>query len=143
MEIDGFTNDFIKNFDWERPDFAQIPQEEMDQIEEPTARFFKAHTKAELLDGCVKYQIMMYPLATTADMLENPQLAARGFWVELEHTELADTITYAGAFGSFSEAPIRIKRRAPLIGEHNREIYEKELGISSDKLIMLKQAGVI
>lgn len=143
MELEGFTNDFLKNFDWERPDFATIPQEEMDQIEEPTARFFMTKTKAELLDGFVKHQIMGYPLATTADMLENPQLAAHNFWVKLEHPELNDTITYAGAFGLFSEAPMRITRRAPLIGEHNEEIYEKELGISKEKLIILKQAGVI
>jgi len=143
MEREGFTSDFIKNFDWDRPDFATIPQDEMDQIDEPTARFFMSHTKAELLDGCVKYQIMMYPLSTTADMLENPQLAARGFWAKLEHPELGETITYTGAFGSFSEAPIRVTRRAPLIGEHNNEIYGKELGISKEKLAILKQAGVI
>ncbi|MBI2851470.1 MAG: CoA transferase [Chloroflexi bacterium] len=143
MEAEGFTNDFLKNFDWDRPDFATMPQEEMDQVEEPTSRFFMSKTKAELLEGCVKYQIMMYPCATAADMLENPQLAARGFWVRLEHPELHDTITYAGAFGSFSEAPIRITRRAPLIGEHNEEIYGDELGISKEKLLTLKQAGVI
>ena len=100
-------------------------------------------TKAELLDGAVKYQIMLYPVATTQDMLENPQLAARGFWVELAHPELGIDLTYPGAFGSFSETPIRIHRRAPLIGEHNKEIYTKELGISRDKLMILKEAGVI
>ncbi|MEK7354761.1 MAG: CoA transferase [Chloroflexota bacterium] len=143
MEMEGFTTDFLKNFDWKRPDFIQISQDEMDQIEGPTARFFMAHSKAELLDGAVKYQIMLYPVATTNDMLENPQLAARGFWVELEHPELGIDLTYPGAFGTFSETPIRITRRAPLIGEHNKEIYGKELGLSRDKLLILKQAGVI
>jgi hypothetical protein len=33
--------------------------------------------------------------------------------------------------------------RAPLIGEHNLEIYEKELGISREELTILKQGGVI
>ena len=143
METEGYTSDFLRNFDWKRPDFAQISQEEMDQIEGPTATFFMAHTKAELLDGAVKYQIMLYPVSTTGDMLENPQLAARGFWVELEHPELGIGLTYPGAFGAFSETPIRITRRAPLIGEHNKEIYGKELGFSREKLLVLKQAGVI
>ena len=89
------------------------------------------------------FRSMMYPVATTGDMLENPQLAARGFWVQIEHPELGASITYPGAFGHFSEAPIRITRRAPLIGEHNEEIYGKELGISKDRLLILKQAGVI
>jgi len=86
---------------------------------------------------------MLYPVATTVDMLENVQLAAREFWVEVEHPELGTTITYPGAFGHCSETPPRISRRAPLIGEHNLEIYQDELGISREKLTILKQAGVI
>lgn len=143
MDIEGYTDDFLKSFDWDRPDFAQIPQEDMDRIEGPTTKFFMTHTKAEILEGAVKYQIMLYPVATTQDMLENPQLAARGFWVELEHPDLGVTLSYPGAFGLFSEAPIKIRRRAPLIGEHNDEIYGKELGISKEKQLILKQAGVI
>ncbi|MBI2850299.1 MAG: CoA transferase [Chloroflexi bacterium] len=143
MEIEGFTNDFLKVFDWNSPDFPKTSQEDMNRIEEPTGRFFIAHTKAELLEGAVKYQVMLYPVATTADMLENPQLIARDFWIELEHPELGIDITYPGAFGTSSEMPIKITRRAPLIGEHNQEIYEGELGISKDKLALLKQAGVI
>ncbi len=143
MESEGFTSDFLKEFDWTRRDFPGISQEEMDQIEEPTARFFMAHTKAELLDGAVEHKTMLYPVATTADMLENPQLAARGFWQKVEHPELGATITYPGAFAFTTEAPPRISRRAPLIGEHNQEIYEQELGITKEKLAALKQAGVI
>lgn len=143
MESEGFTNDFIKEFDWNRPDFMRISQDEMDLIEEPTARFFMAHTKAELLEGAVRHQVMLYPVSTTADLLENVQLIARNFWVEVEHSELGTNITYPGAFGCFSEISPRISHRAPLIGEHNEEIYEKELGITKDKLVILKQSGVI
>ncbi|MEE8418738.1 MAG: CoA transferase, partial [Dehalococcoidales bacterium] len=143
MESEGVTSDFIKEFDWETPDFIKISQEEMDQIEEPTARFFMAHTKAELLEGAVKNKAMLYPVATTPDMLESVQLAARGFWQEVEHAELGVSLTYPGAFAATSEAPSRISRRAPLIGEHNEEIYGRELSISKEKLASLKQDGVV
>ena len=115
----------------------------MDKIEEPTSRFFMTKTKAELLEGAINKGVMLYPVATTADMLDDEQLAARKFWVDVEHRELDTTITYPGAFGHFSETPPRISRRAPLIGEHNLEIYRDELGIPGDKLTVLKQAGVI
>jgi crotonobetainyl-CoA:carnitine CoA-transferase CaiB-like acyl-CoA transferase len=36
-----------------------------------------------------------------------------------------------------------IRRRAPLIGEHNEEIYKKELGLSAEELMVLKQSGII
>lgn len=143
MQAEGMSNDFLDRFDWNRPDFMRIPQEEMDKIEEPTARFFMSKTKAELLAGAVKYQVMLYPVFTNADIPHDPQLAVRGFWQEVEHPELNTTITYPGAFGHFSETPMKISRRAPLIGEHNEEIYERELGISRDKLVLLRQAGVI
>ena len=143
MDSEGMADDFLRNFDWDRPDFPKTTQDEMDRMEKQAARFFLSHTKAELLDGAVKHGIMLYPVSTTADMLENPQLIARQFWVEVEHPELGVNITYPGPFGCASETPLGISRRAPLIGEHNREIYEKELGISKARLTILKKAGVI
>jgi crotonobetainyl-CoA:carnitine CoA-transferase CaiB-like acyl-CoA transferase len=143
MKEEGYTNDYIDNFNWDRDDFARISQEEMDQIEEPTGRFFMAHSKAELLEGAVAHEALLYPAFTNADMLYDPQLKARKFWVEIEHPELNTTLSYPGAFVNSSEAPPKITRRAPLIGEHNAEIYEKELGISKEKLIILKEAGAI
>jgi crotonobetainyl-CoA:carnitine CoA-transferase CaiB-like acyl-CoA transferase len=143
MESEGVTSDFLKKFDWERPDFADISQEEMDQIEKPTAKFFLERTKAELLEGAVKYRIMLYPVATVNDLLESPQLKSRNFWQEIDHPELGTTLTYPGAFAVMSESPPRISRRAPLIGEHNNEIYRGELGMTEEELALLKRSGVI
>jgi benzylsuccinate CoA-transferase BbsE subunit len=143
MQEEGMSTEFLDKFDWKRPDFISISQEVMNKIEESTARFFLIKTKAELLEAAVNRGIMMYPVATTADMLEDAQLAARKFWVDVEHPELGTTITYPGAFGLCSETPPMISRRAPLIGEHNLEIYQDELGISREKLTVLKQTGVI
>ena len=143
MESEGMADDFLREFDWDNFDHTTITQETMDHLEELTARFFLAHTRAELLEGALKRQVMLYPAATTADMLDNAQLVSRGFWVEVEHPELGTSITYPGAFAKASEAPPRVNRRAPLIGEHNQEIYEGELGISREELLILKQAGVI
>lgn len=143
MEEEGYTSEFLKNFDWDRPDFIKISQEEMDQIESPTIDFFMAHTKAELLEGAVKRRVLLYPVSTVDDMLDSPQLASRDFWQEVEHPELGTTLTYPGAFAYSSEARPRIYRRAPLIGEHNSEIYEDELGLEKEKLVLLKQAGII
>jgi benzylsuccinate CoA-transferase BbsE subunit len=142
MDREGWGDDFMKNFDWSRFG-AETTQEDMDRLEAPTAKFFSAHTKKELFEGALKHGVQLYPVSTPADMLKNPQLEARKFWQEVEHPELGVSITYPGAFANASEAPPRISRRAPLIGEHNREIYEKELGMPAETLVVLKQAGVI
>jgi crotonobetainyl-CoA:carnitine CoA-transferase CaiB-like acyl-CoA transferase len=130
MEEEGMADDFLMRMNWETLNLATATQEVVTRLEKPTAKFFMAHTKAELLEGAVKRRVRLYPVATTKEVLESIQLAAREYWVEIEHPELGTTITYPGAFGRFSEAPPRISRRAPLIGEHNQEIYEKELGTS-------------
>jgi crotonobetainyl-CoA:carnitine CoA-transferase CaiB-like acyl-CoA transferase len=75
--------------------------------------------------------------------LQSDQLKSREYWVDLEHPELGTKITYPGPFVKLSETPIRINRRAPLIGEHNEEIYIKELGMTHKELQALKRAKVI
>lgn len=143
MEEMGMGDEFLGGMNWEEFDAARATQDIWDRIEEPIARFFSAHTKAELFQGAVERGIMLYPVSTPRDMLASPQLEARGFWTEVAHPELGCSITYPGAFAKASQTPWRIRRRAPLIGEHNQEIYQGELGLSPEELIMLKQAGII
>jgi crotonobetainyl-CoA:carnitine CoA-transferase CaiB-like acyl-CoA transferase len=103
----------------------------------------KMLTKQELLDGAFKRHFGWGPVNSPKDLVESPQLNAREFFVKVEHPELQDTLTYPGPPLKLSETPWRIWRRPPLIGEHNQEIYEKELGLSREELIFLRQAKVI
>jgi crotonobetainyl-CoA:carnitine CoA-transferase CaiB-like acyl-CoA transferase len=142
MESEGMADDFLLKYDWSK--FGNnTTQEEIDRMEAPTAKFFLSHTKAELFEGAVRTGAQVYPVSTQADLLADKQLAARKFWVDIEHPELGARLKYPGAFATTTEAQPRITRRAPLIGEHNREIYEGELGISREKMVVLKEAGVI
>lgn len=143
MDSLGMAPKRLKEIDWTKLDAGKMTQQELDSIQEPMAKFFKTRTKAEIQEESVKKQIMMYPVCDSKETLENPQLRDRDFWVNIEHSELKDTITYPGAFAKFSETPIKYWRRAPLIGEHNEEIYIKELGFSKEELIILKKAGII
>ena len=89
MESEGMADDYLLHFDWSK--FGNdTTQEEVDRIEAPTAKFFLAHTKAELFAGAVRTNTQVYPVSTQADMLADTQLAARQFWVEVEHPELRD-----------------------------------------------------
>ncbi|MBA7623749.1 Formyl-CoA:oxalate CoA-transferase [subsurface metagenome] len=140
MDEEGMADDFLKGFDWDTFDLTATTQEVVNRLEEPTGKFLMLHTKAELLEGALKHRFMLYPVSTTKDILESAQLAAREFWVEVEYPELGAAITYPRAFTHSSETPPRISRRAPLIGEHNNEVYEKELGISRQELPISRQA---
>ena len=97
----------------------------------------------ELYDKALKRVISLYPVADSRFTCENPQLMARDFWVKLDHSELGAEINYPGAFAMFSETPLRIQRRPPLIGEHNKEIYIDELGLSNEELVRLQRNRAI
>lgn len=143
MDSEGMADDFLKGFDWARFQHDTATQEIADRLVKPAEKFFMKHTKKELLDGAVKFNAMIGPVATTTDILESAQLASRGFWQKVEHPELGTTIKYPGAFAHSTELPAEISLRAPLIGEHNEEIYVKELGLSKEELVILKEAKVI
>jgi len=143
MEEEGMNVDFLKSIDWNQWDIDKATQDELDKIMEPIGRFILTHNKMELYEGAIEKGVMLYPVNTAKDLLGDKQLAARNFWVRVEHTELDDSLIYPGPFTKLSESSCAIQRRAPLIGEHNEEIYEKELGLSRENLFILKQAGVI
>jgi crotonobetainyl-CoA:carnitine CoA-transferase CaiB-like acyl-CoA transferase len=84
-----------------------------------------------------------YPVASVEEIFTDPQLESRGFWQKLDHPELGTSIIYPGPFARFSESPCAVRRRAPLIGEHNEEVYCGELGLSKQELENLKAEGVI
>ena len=144
MDSEGIACDHLKQIEWESFDWDKLTtQDELDRIEEPIAQLFMNHTKAELYEAAIKNDIILYPLATARDIVESQQLKARGYLTKVEHPELNTAITYPGAFVKASETRCGIFSRAPLIGEHNQEIYEGELGFSKGEMLSLKQARVI
>ena len=143
MNSAGMATEELKQKDWDAMDHQTITQEEIDSISEPIGKYFAAHTSLEIYEEAVKRRIILAPLSTTEQLWGNAQLRDRGAWVEVEHPELGTSITYPGVWANLTETPLTLRHRAPLIGEHNKEIYEDGLGISREQLALLKSAGVI
>ncbi len=143
MKSEGMTDEYVEKVDWEAFDMVTTPQEFFDRVDRVVAAFFKTHTKKELYEGALKRRIMLNPVSDARDLLESSQLKERNFWVELEHPELGQKIHYPGPFVKASETPVQIKKRAPLIGEHNEEIYMGELSFSRKELVLLRESGTI
>jgi crotonobetainyl-CoA:carnitine CoA-transferase CaiB-like acyl-CoA transferase len=76
-------------------------------------------------------------------LLDDAHLHDRGFWKEVEHPELGRSFIYPGEAALYNGSPWRIARRAPLIGEHNMEIFQEELGLSRGELSVLAESRVI
>ena len=146
--VEEGTPNWVQEINWTTyaSDFADDvveAQKEIDRVEAEVTKFLLRKTKDELFEQARVRGIFLAPCSTAEDLAKSPQLKARDFWVDVYHPELDTNITYPGAFAKFSENPISIVRRAPLIGEHNDEIYRHELGFSKDRLVLLKEANVI
>ena len=77
------------------------------------------------------------------ELLGDAHLHDRGFWKQVEHPELGRSFVYPGDAAVYNGSPWRISRRAPLIGEHNTEIFRDELGLSRSELSVLAENRVI
>ncbi len=133
----------MKDYPWQTIDAATICQEELTRLTDAICEFIKTKTKAELSRVALEKGILLAPITTVRDVAESPQLAERGFWQEVEHSELGATITYPGYPIKISETTYQVQRRAPLIGEHNQDIYERELGFSKEQVVLLKKNGIL
>lgn len=80
---------------------------------------------------------------TPEALFADGHLQDRGFWKQVEHPELGQSFTYPGEAAIYNGTPWSISRRAPLIGEHNAEIFTGELGLGRGELAALAENGVI
>lgn len=131
-----------RDYDWRTYNRAAITQEEVERMENELALFIRTKTKAELFEVALEKEILLIPVNDIEDVATSPQLEAREFFKTVAHPELGDTVTYPGSPIVNEKMPYAIRRRAPLIGEHNTEVY-RELGFTTEELVLLKSGGVI
>lgn len=144
MAEEGMAPDWLKTFDWANEyEVRKLSQELVERVETPIEKFCMTKTKAELFEEALKRGVLLAPASDAKDLLEDTQLNARDFWSKFRHPELNDSLVYPGEFVKFSVTPATLRRRAPLVGEHNEEILKGELGYSEQDLVILKQAGAI
>ena len=115
----------------------------LDHIIEVLEQWTRSHTVAELVE---QGQLMHFPWAEVTSiprLVASPQLKERGFFVEAEHPETGRKYKLPGAPCKLSRSPWQTGTHIPKPGEHNREIYHGELGLSEKEVETLVQGGVI
>jgi crotonobetainyl-CoA:carnitine CoA-transferase CaiB-like acyl-CoA transferase len=142
IKKDGIDIGFLEGWAWDKKSWEDMSHEQAEKLMDTLGKFFMNHTKDELLKLATENRFQLGPCNNAEDVLKYPQLKARNFWKEVEHPELGTSLKYPGGAVVTTQGYVGVRRRAPLIGEHNKEIY-KELGISADELKALKKQKVI
>ena len=120
-----------------------MTMEKSEVWENAIGKFFLNHTKKEIVEEGLRRGANTCVANNSSDLAGQPQLKARNYWTSLDHDDLDLNLVYPRHFFLSSETENFVKRRAPLIGEDNDEVYGKELGLSIAEIAVLKQSNVI
>ena len=100
------------------------------------------HTKQEIMDLCQANGCPTTAIYNVKEVADHPHIQERGFLRELDHPVLGK-IKDIGPPIRLSEGVVGPQRPAPLLGQHNEEVYGSLLGMSADKMAKLGAKGVI
>jgi crotonobetainyl-CoA:carnitine CoA-transferase CaiB-like acyl-CoA transferase len=133
-----------------RPDWATDPalatgdgrHQHHDLIDEHLATWCAVRTGDEIVGALWEHNVPVAKMMQPHRQTELPQLAARGFFEDVDHPVNARTPHSTLPFAS-SRGPDRVHvRPAPLLGQHNHEVLS-ELGLSDMDIDELESQGVI
>jgi crotonobetainyl-CoA:carnitine CoA-transferase CaiB-like acyl-CoA transferase len=101
----------------------------------------KDRTMAEMFKTASETYRMLFGIVQTPQDLANcPQLEARGFYQQVEHPVIG-TLKVPFQLWNMSDAGFRYCRPAPLLGQHNQEVFSQLLGYTEAEIEKLRQCG--
>jgi formyl-CoA transferase len=124
--------------EWATP-AARLPKlDKMFQlIEEWSSRLTKWDALAELN----ALSVPCGPILSTKELIEDASLADNNMVVTVDHPERGSFKT-VGCPIKLSDSPVKVET-SPLLGQHNEDVYVRELGLAPERLAELKTQGVI
>ncbi|MGD9932542.1 MAG: CaiB/BaiF CoA transferase family protein [Dehalococcoidia bacterium] len=90
---------------------GRLDQEPLRRAVDCLKVMFRRVSKREVMERSIRDNLFCAPIYTTRDLLEDPQLAARGFWRTIEG------VVHPGPFARLSATPLTNPRPAPTLGQ--------------------------
>jgi crotonobetainyl-CoA:carnitine CoA-transferase CaiB-like acyl-CoA transferase len=112
------------------------------EFEELLRPYLESHTAREIVEAGQDLHQPFALVPTIADLLADPHLAEREYFVEIQHPQ-AGALSYPGPPWRMSATPWQTGR-APLLGEHSAEILSGDAtGYDQTDLTVLRERGII
>jgi crotonobetainyl-CoA:carnitine CoA-transferase CaiB-like acyl-CoA transferase len=113
-----------------------------DAIDDALAGWTRAQPADDRMRELQAHGLIACAVSDARDLVGDPQLAARDFWVRLDHPD-AGRHSLPGMPIRLSATPARFRRPAPCLGQHNREVLGELLGLDAARLDELEAQGVL
>jgi formyl-CoA transferase len=98
-------------------------------------------TKWEVLEKLNAFNIPAGPILSSKELISEPSLVDNEMIVKVDHPERG-SFTTVGCPIKLSDSPVTVET-SPLLGQHNQEVFVKELGLPIDRFEQLQNDGVI
>ena len=113
-----------------------------DELDALLSAWTVTRTPHEVMQTLQAVGVAAGPVMSVPELVDDPQLRARGFLVEMDHPEVGPRVV-AGLPVTFGAMPQLAYGPAPCLGEHNEEVFCGLLQLSRDELQRLQAAQVI
>jgi crotonobetainyl-CoA:carnitine CoA-transferase CaiB-like acyl-CoA transferase len=145
IDDEGMENPLRAVSNWEEFDMAaqDVSKELLDAQQEAIRKLFLKHTKKEISEEGFKRGLNACVINNPADILDNPHLKARDYWVEIRSSQTGQSLKYPKYFFLSNITENFVKSSSPLVGEYNDVIFKNELKLSDKELVEMERSGVI
>jgi len=129
----------------DRPEWADDPDyatnalrvKNRERLEPAIGEIFRSNTGAFWIERLRAFGIPCAPVRTFDEVIEDPQTAERGMF------PVVDGFRVTGPPVKFSETPGWVRRGAPRLGEHSREVLAEVLGLSEREIEGLVEGKIV
>lgn len=133
-----------------RPDLATDPRfaspvalaEHQLEFDEIVLPFFLGHSRHAVVERMQAHGVMCAPVEPPADVLNNPQYSARGFFQPLD-AESAEFNVAGPSFRLQQDVLPPVPAGAPALGQHSGEVLSRWLGLSAAEVSQLALLGAV
>ena len=130
--------DLIDDPEWSNPVWRGQHRELVDEL---VGQWTIRHTKHEVMRILGEGGIPCGAVLNAEDLYNDPHLMERGMITTVHHSKRGD-FRLPGFPVQLQGSPVDLEP-APLLGEHNPQVYRELLGLSEDDLIELRKDGVV
>lgn len=129
MSGDGMGDELMDSA-WDDFDYRM---RQIDQLLGIIGKWTRSQRVVDLVETAQLMRLPWAPVASLADVLKSPQLKERGFFLDVRICDRT-SVKVPGLPFRFNSKYIERPNRIPSVGEHNSQIYGKELGYSKEEL---------
>ena len=125
------------------PRFATLDDAKQHRValRETLSPVFKQRRRDEWIPLLEAQDILVAPIRSTLEALQDEQLEVNGLLIDVEHPKLG-RMRHVGPPLRLAGTPAKIKKAAPLLGEDTEQVL-RDAGLSTEEVVALRQQGIL